>query len=118
MFPAAGAFVAQPLQTLALVFLGCVGYVAVGTVFAAGLATGSGKNVLLTIILYPLTTPVLLYALVATRALLEQHPGSGTYIAQLAALDAILVVVAMFVFEHVLVPGAARPAASPRRARG
>ena len=115
MFPAAGAFADQPLQTAALVFLGCLGYVAVGTVFAAGLATGSGKNVLLTIILYPLTTPVLLYALVATRALLEQHPGSATYIGQLAALDAILVVVAMFVFEHVLVPGAARPA---RRARG
>ena len=109
MFPAARAFLDQPLETAALVTAGCVGYVAVGTVFAAGLATESGKNVLLTIILYPLTTPVLLFALVATRALLEHHPSAITYIGQLAALDVILVVVAALVFEHVLVASGPRP---------
>lgn len=111
MFPAASVFVERPAETISLVFAGCLGYVAVGTVFAAGLATGSGKNVLLTIILYPLTTPVLLFALVATRALLERHPKAFTYIGQLVALDVILLVVASLVFEHVLV------AAGPRQRR-
>lgn len=107
MFPAAGVFAEQPLQAAALVVLGCTGYVVVGTVFAAGLAAGAagGKNVLLSVILYPLTTPVLLFALVATRAMLERHPEAPAYIGQLAALDVIFLVVAAFVFENVLVAG-------------
>jgi heme exporter protein B len=103
MFPAAGAFASHPLQTAALVVLGCVAYVAVGTLFAAGLATSSGKNVLLSVILYPLTTPALLFSLVATRALLEEHPGFATYLGQLAALDVVLVALAAWLFESVLV---------------
>ena len=103
MFPAASAFTESPGTTAALVFLGCVGYVAVGTLFAAGLATSGGKNVLLAVILYPVTTPFLLFALVATRALLEQHPSTTTYLGQLAALDVIFVVIAAVLFEGVVV---------------
>lgn len=103
LFPAAAPFAASPLQTIALVVLGSLSYAAVGTLFAAGLATSSGKNVLLSVILYPLTTPTLLFALVSTRALLEGHQSLSTYLGQLAALDVVVVAVAAWLFESVLV---------------
>lgn len=116
LFPAAGAFAEQPGRTAALVGLGCTAYAAVGTVFAAGLATSGGKNVLLSVILYPLTSPALMWSLVATRALLERHPDLSTYLVQLLALDVLLLVLGGWLFESVLVGTARAP--TERRARG
>ena len=112
MFPVAGAFVERPLTTLVLVVLGCTSYAVVGTAFAAGLSTSSGKNVLLSVILYPITSPALLWALVGTRALLDGHPDLHVYLAQLAALDVLLAFVASWVFEPMLVGSGGAP---PRR---
>jgi heme exporter protein B len=98
MFPPAAGFAEQPGATALLALLGCGGYVAIGTLFAAGLATGAGKNTLLFIILYPLTTPVLMYALLTTRALLDHHPDIPAYLGQMAALDFILFAVAALLF--------------------
>lgn len=117
LFPAAAPFAERPGMTALLVFFGCASYAAVGTLFAAGLATSSGKNVLLSVILYPLTTPALLFALIATRALLEGHHSFTTYLGQLAALDVILAAVSAWLFESVLVGagGRAKTARSNRR---
>ncbi|HEY8379323.1 MAG TPA: hypothetical protein VIK91_22670, partial [Nannocystis sp.] len=118
MFPIGQVFWDMPLETAILVGLGCLGYVAIGTLFAAGLAGGGGKNMLLAVILFPVTTPVLMFALVTTRALLEHNPNLPAYLRQLAALDVVLVGVGALLFEPVLV-GAPAPArrrqASPRR---
>ena len=110
LVPAATVFVQRPLESFALLVLGCLAYASVGTLFAAGLATASGKNVLLSVILYPLTSPALIFALVSTRALLEGHAQFHTYLGQLAALDAVLVAVASWLFEPVLLGSNARPA--------
>lgn len=112
LFPAGEVFLARPLESAALLVLGCLAYCAVGTLFAAGLATASGKNVLLSVILYPLTSPALIFALVATRALLEGHPAFMTYLGQLAALDAMLVALASWLFEPVLLGNVSRSARS------
>lgn len=118
LFPAAAVFAERPAETAALVVLGCTSYAAVGTLFAAGLATSSGKNVLLSVILYPLTSPALMWSLVSTRALLEGHPDLPTYLAQLAALDVLLLVLAGWLFESVLVgTGSGGPARRRARAR-
>lgn len=114
LFPAARAFAERPFEALALLVLGSLAYCAVGTLFAAGLATASGKNVLLSVILYPLTSPALIFALVSTRALLENHPSFSTYLGQLAALDVVVVIVASWMFEPVLLG----PGATPEPARG
>ncbi|PRP92377.1 CcmB protein [Enhygromyxa salina] len=114
LFPASGVFGAEPLATVALMVLGCLGYAAVGTLFAAGLATSSGKNVLLSLILYPLTTPVLLFAIVTTQRLLDGHPELWATLSQMAALDLALIGVGAWLFEVVLI-GAAR--AAPTRTR-
>lgn len=116
LFPAAAPFAERPGTTAVLVVLGCTSYAAVGTLFAAGLATSSGKNVLLSVILYPLTSPALMWSLVCTRALLDGHPDVPTYLAQLAALDVLLLVLAGWLFESVLV-GPGRSTAPARRAR-
>jgi heme exporter protein B len=117
MFPAAGLLAADGLALVVLITLGCLGYAAIGTLFAAGLASSSGKNVLLSIILYPLTTPVLLFALVATWRLLDGHAELWNTLAQMAALDAALVAVGAWLFEAVLV-GAGSPPASARARAG
>ncbi len=113
IFPAAGITRAPMLALGVLTLLGCLGYAAVGTLFAAGLATSSGKNVLLSVVLYPLTTPVLLFALVATARLLEGHAETWSALAQFAALDAILLGVAAWLFESVLVGVGQAPAPHP-----
>lgn len=117
LFPAAGALVTRPLESAALLLLGSVAYCAVGTLFAAGLATASGKNVLISVILYPLTSPALIFALVSTRALLEGHPQFPTYLGQLAAVDLVVVVLGAWLFEPVLLGGARKPTADARRSR-
>ncbi len=118
MFPAGQAFADQPGQTALLALLGCAGYVAIGTLFAAGLATGAGKNTLLFIILYPLTTPVLMYALVTTRALLDRDPALPDHLTQMFLLDLILFAAACLLFETVLVGAPARtPGRRPGRPR-
>ncbi|HVI01583.1 MAG TPA: heme exporter protein CcmB [Enhygromyxa sp.] len=116
LFPDAGLLASNQLALVVLVTLGCLGYAAIGTLFAAGLASSSGKNVLLSIILYPLTTPVLLFALVATQRLLDAHAELWNTLAQMAALDAALVAVGAWLFEALLV-GAGRPASAAVRAR-
>ncbi len=116
LFPDAGVFAADPIALVVLVLLGCLGYAAIGTLFAAGLASAGGKNVLLSVILYPLTTPVLLFALVATQRLLDAHVELWNTIAQMAALDLALVAVGAWLFEAVLV-GAGRPAPADARVR-
>lgn len=116
LFPDAGLLTADPLALIVLITLGCLGYAAIGTLFAAGLATSSGKNVLLSVILYPLTTPVLLFSLVATQRLIDAHAELWNTLAQLAALDVALVAVGAWLFEALLV-GAGRPASARVRAR-
>lgn len=120
MFPAGRAFWEAPGSTFALVSLGCIGYVAIGALFAAGLAGGGGKNILLSVILYPVTTPVLMFALVTTRALLDRNPNLPDYLGQMAALDVVLVGLAALMFESVLVgaPGRAHAARRPRPVQG
>jgi heme exporter protein B len=113
MFPAAAVLAERPGATAVLVVLGCTAYAAVGTVFAAGLATSSGKNVLLSVILYPLTSPALIWSLVSTRVLLDGNPDLSNYLVQLAALDVLLVVISGWLFESVLV-GPGRAAAARR----
>jgi len=119
LFPGAAPFADRPLETFALVVMGCTAYAGVGTLFAAGLASSSGKNVLLSVILYPLTMPSLLFALVATRSLLEGHESFTTYLGQLTATNILAFVVGAWLFEPVLVgvPQQRRGAARAGRRR-
>jgi heme exporter protein B len=113
VFPGASGLVERPLLAAAVFLCGSVGY--------AGLATSGGKNVLLSVVLHPLSTPILLLSLVATQRVLEGHPGATQTLFQLALVDAALLSVGALLFESVLVgaSGAGRTASNHgRRAQG
>ncbi len=108
VFPGASGLSAHPLQAFLVLVLGVVGYCALGTIFAAGIATGGGRAMLLTVALYPLSAPVLLFAFAATQRVSEGHPGAMQTMMQLAATDLILLAVGALLFEVVLVGSPAR----------
>lgn len=118
VFKGARVFFESPGLTAAIIVSGSLGYAAVGTLFAAGMAQHGGKNVLMSVILFPLSTPILLLALVATRRLLEGHPDTWLTVRQMAALDLGLVAIAALLFESVIV-GTTRKAGrrSPQSSR-
>ncbi len=92
---------------LALVMgLGILGYAAVGTLFAAMLGRSRSRDVLLPVLLYPMTVPVLIAGVRATAALLEA-PGADwdtarMWIGVLVAFDAVFVTLALWTFEAVM----------------
>lgn len=114
LFPMARHLLDSPGATLVAVALGSFGYCSVGTLFAGGLAASDGKNLLFAVILYPITSPVLLYALVVTQRIIEGHPNVWSAMGQLAAVDAMLLAVGAFLFESVMVGAAHRRAPAQR----
>ena len=58
----------------ALLVLGTVGFACVGTLFAAMLARARSRDILLPILLYPVTIPVMIAGVRGTAALLAVDP--------------------------------------------
>jgi len=93
------------LPSLALVaFLGTLGFSAVGTLLAAMTAHLRAREVMLPLLLLPLTVPVLLGSVRATQAILagEGLAGVSHWLKLLIGFDAIFLVVSPLVFEFVL----------------
>ena len=62
---------AQPVPLLALLVAGTLGFAAVGTLFAAMLVRARSRDVLLPILLYPITVPVMIAGVRGTAALFQ-----------------------------------------------
>jgi heme exporter protein B len=93
------------LPSLALVaFLGTVGFAAVGTLLAAMTAHLRAREVMLPLLLFPLTVPVILGSVRATEAILagDGLAGVSHWLILLACFDVIFLVVSPLVFEFVL----------------
>ena len=93
------------LPALALVaLLGSLGFSTVGTLLAAMTAHMRAREVMLPLLLFPLTVPVILGAVRATEGiLLGEGLGSvAHWIKLLAGFDIVFVVVCPLVFEFVL----------------
>lgn len=91
--------------TLAMVvLLADVGFVAVGTLFAAMAASLKTREILLPILLFPIVVPVLISAVKATGALLERLEfGELTpWLKILVAFDVVFVWVSYWVFQYVV----------------
>src|SRR6185295_6497239 len=83
---------AEPLLLAALLVLGTVGFAAVGALFAAMLVRARSRDVMLPILLYPITVPVMIAGVRATVALLQSPPDTTTvtmWIGILAAFDVV-----------------------------
>jgi len=94
-----------PLPWLVLiVFLGTVGYVAVGTIFGAVAANTRMREVMLPILQFPVAVPVFIGAIEATTGALKgDAPGDyATWINLLAGFDVVFVVLSFLLFEYVV----------------
>jgi heme exporter protein CcmB len=95
----------QSLRLVALLGLGTVGYAAVGTLFAAMLVRTRSRDVLLPILLYPVTIPVMIAGVRGTAALLDSPPDlpiANLWIAMLGFFDVVFVTLSLWMFEPLM----------------
>ncbi|MBI2942395.1 MAG: heme exporter protein CcmB [Chloroflexi bacterium] len=89
---------------IAVVFLGTLGFAAVGTVFAAMAVHTRAREVLLPVLLFPIAIPVVLGAVKATGSLLAATADQEylLWTQLLVAFDAIFLVLSFLVFGSVI----------------
>jgi len=96
---------ARPLLLAALLVLGTVGFAAVGTLFAAMLVRTRTRDVLLPILLYPITVPVIIAGVRGTSALVQIPPDEAVatlWIGLLTGFDVVFVTLALWTFEPLM----------------
>jgi heme exporter protein B len=89
---------------VAVLLLGVIGLVTLGTFYAAMASRSRAREVLLPLLLFPMLVPVLLAAMEATKALLggDVMSDAGAWIRLLAAFDVIFLVATFLAFEFVI----------------
>lgn len=95
----------RPLLLAALLAGGTIGFAAVGTLFAAMLVRARSRDVLLPILLYPITIPVIIAGVRGTAALLSTPPDEALatmWIGILASFDVVFVTMALWTFEPIM----------------
>jgi heme exporter protein B len=93
------------LLLIALLLTGTLGFAAVGTLFAAMLVRARSRDVLLPILLYPITIPVMIAGSRGTAALFQPMPDQTTaqfWLALLFFFDAVFVTLALWTFEPLM----------------
>jgi len=93
------------LLMLALLAAGTVGFAAVGTLFAAMLVRARSRDVMLPVLLYPITVPVIIAGVRGTAALLQPEGGvpmARAWLAMLVFFDVVFVTLALWTFEPVM----------------
>ena len=99
------AFFVQPALLAALLLSGTVGFAAVGTLFAAMLVRARTRDVMLPILLYPMTVPIVIGGVRGTSALLQSPadtPMAVMWIGLLSAIDVVFMTLALWTFEPVM----------------
>jgi heme exporter protein B len=95
----------HPLMLAALVLTGTIGFAGVGTLFAAMLVRTRSRDVLLPILLYPVTVPVMIAGVRGTAALLADEPSiamARLWLSMLVLFDVMFVTLALWTFETVM----------------
>lgn len=109
MVPAAAILYDLPLRTVVLplggvLLLGTVGFVTLGTFYAAMASRLRAREVLLPLLLFPMLVPLLVAAVAATGALLEGDAmgRSGAWMRLLLVYDVVFVAASLLAFEFVI----------------
>jgi heme exporter protein CcmB len=96
---------AEPLLLAALLASGTLGFAAVGALFAAMLVRARTRDVMLPILLYPMTVPVMIAGVRGTSAVLQSPADTSSavmWIGLLASFDVVFVTLALWTFEPVM----------------
>lgn len=99
------AFFARPLWMAGVLAAGTLGYCSVGTLFAAMLVRARSRDVLLPILLYPITIPVIIAGVRATATLVapEFDPALARFwLSLMAAYDVVFITLALWSFEPLM----------------
>ena len=98
-------FGASPLWLALLLAAGTLGFASVGTLFAAMLVRARSRDVLLPVLLYPITIPVIIAGVRGTAALLQatpDEPMARFWVALLVFFDVVFVTLALWTFEPLM----------------
>jgi heme exporter protein CcmB len=96
---------AHPLWLALILLTGTLGFAAVGTLFAAMLVRARSRDVLLPVLLYPITVPVIIAGVRATGALLAPEMDASVvriWLALLVCFDVVCLTLALWTFEPLM----------------
>jgi heme exporter protein CcmB len=99
------ALLSHPFWLASVVATGTVGFAAVGTLFAAMLVRARSRDVLLPVLLYPITVPVLIAGVRATVAIAQPEFEVDVvrfWLMLLVAFDIVFITLALWTFEPVM----------------
>jgi len=99
------ALLQRPVLLTLLLVAGTIGFASVGTLFAAMLVRARSRDVLLPVLLYPMTIPVIIAGVRGTAALAQQVPDETMatfWLMLLAAFDTVFVTVALWTFDPLM----------------
>ena len=94
-----------PGLLVGLLVAGTVGFTAVGTLFAAMLIRARSRDVLLPVLLYPITVPVIIAGVRGTAALMQPAGGEPVvraWLSMLVFFDVVFVTLSLWTFEAVM----------------
>jgi heme exporter protein B len=95
----------NPLLLVALLLTGTIGFASVGTLFAAMLVRARSRDVLLPIMLYPITIPVMIAGVRGTAALFQPTPDHAMaqfWLGLMFFFDVVFVTLALWTFEPLM----------------
>ena len=94
-----------PLLLIALLLTGTLGFAAVGTLFAAMLIRAHSRDVLLPVLLYPITVPLVIAGVRGTASIFAVEPNlavAQSWLSMLVFFDAVFLTLALWVFGPVM----------------
>ena len=94
-----------PLLFIALLLTGTLGFAAVGTLFAAMLIRAHSRDVLLPVLLYPITVPLVIAGVRGTASIFAAEPNlavAQAWLSMLVFFDAVFLTLALWVFGPVM----------------
>ena len=95
----------HPFWLAAILLSGTFGFASVGTLFSAMLVRARSRDVLLPVLLYPITVPVIIAGVRATAALLQPDVELAIvrfWVMLLLALDVVFLTLALWTFEPLM----------------
>ena len=99
------SFWSSPVLLVAILTTGTLGFAAVGTLFAAMLMRVDSRDVLLPVLLYPMSVPVIIGGVLGTTALGGAQPEldvARAWLAMLVFFDAVFITIALWTFAPVM----------------
>ena len=94
-----------PLLFIGLLVSGTLGFAAVGTLFAAMLIRAHSRDVLLPVLLYPISVPLVIAAVRGTASIFAVEPNlamAQSWLSMLVFFDAVFLTLTLWVFGPVM----------------